>query len=286
MTAASIRNTDGPAQAEPLTCAERDEALAFLGERPVHTVIMAGLMREHGAGVPSPEGRFYACRGRRGRLEGVALVGRATMFEARTAGAISAFAGLARRCPSVRMIMGEAGELDAFWKHYSGGGLAPRLRCREFLYEFSKASAGGAGVGGLRQATLEDLEQVVAAHAGMVLEETGVNPLAEDAEGFRLRCAQRVGRGKVWALIERGELVFKADVVTETPEAAYIEGVWVNPRHRHKGYGRRCWDALSRALLDRAPAFCGFVNAENGAALNFYAMVGGAPRGDYQKVYV
>jgi GNAT superfamily N-acetyltransferase len=264
---------------------QRAEALAFLGGRPLHTVIMAGLLRQHGPVVPAPAGSFYTCRDPRGGLQGVALVGRATMFEARTTLAISAFADQARLCPSVRMIMGEAGDLGAFWERYAAGEESPRLFCREFFYQFARPYEGAAGVTGLRQATLNDLDQVVAAHARMCLEESGVDPLAEDPEGFRRRCASRVEGGKVWVLIEGRELIFKADVVTETPEATYIEGVWVNPAHRLKGYGRSCWAALSRALLDRAPAFCGFVNAANPAARSFYERVGGRMFCDYEKVY-
>ncbi|HZG54309.1 MAG TPA: GNAT family N-acetyltransferase [Pyrinomonadaceae bacterium] len=120
----------------------------------------------------------------------------------------------------------------------------------------------------------------------MVFEESGVDPLVDDAGGFRHRCARRVERGKVWTLIERGEMIFKADVLTETPEATYIEGVWVNPSHRSKGYGRNCWASLSRALLNRAPAFCWFVNAQIKAARSFYERVGGVSFGDYDKVYI
>jgi len=283
MAVTAALTTPDSVLAEPLT--DADEALTFLGERPLHTVVMAGLMRQYGPDVPWPRGHFYTYRGRRGRLEGVALVGRATMFEARTRAALSAFAGRARLCPSVRMIMGEAGDLELFWRHYAPGGRKPRLVCREFFYEFSRPTEGD-GVDGLRQATLDDLDQIVEAHARLFFEESGVDPRAEDAEGFRRRCASRVEAGKVWALIEGGELIFKADVVTETPEATYIEGVWVNPAHRLKGYGRRCWGALSRALLDRAPAFCGLVNAENSAAQNFYRRVGGVLFGDYDKVYL
>lgn len=286
MAVTAATDTPRPAPAEPLTDAHSDEALAFLGERPLHTVIMAGLMRQYGAHVPWPQGRFYAYRDPRGRLEGVALVGRATMFEARTRSAISAFAAQARLCPSVRMIMGEADDLKSFWSQYAACEQAPRMHCHEFFYGFSHPFSGAEGVGGLRQATPRDLEQIVEAHARMFLEESGVDPRAEDAEGFRRRCALRIEQGKVWTLIEDGDLIFKADVITETPEAAYIEGVWVSPSHRLKGYGRRCWAALSRALLDRAPAFCGFVNAENSAARHFYKKVGGVLFGDYEKVYL
>jgi len=286
MTANATKSGAAPTPAEPLDGAHADEALAFLGERPLHTVVMAGLLRQHGPLVRWPPGRFYGCRGAGGRLEGVALIGRATMFEARTAAALSAFAAQARLYPSVNMIVGEARDLGPFWSQYTAGEQTPRLLCHESFYGFSHPSGLPAGIAGLRRATLDDLDQIVEAHARMFVEESGVDPRAEDPEGFRRRCAARVEGGRVWALIEKGELIFKADVVTETPKATYIEGVWVNPAYRLKGYGRRCWAALSRALLDRAPAFCGFVNTENKAARSFYERVGGVPLGDYDKVYL
>jgi ribosomal protein S18 acetylase RimI-like enzyme len=276
--------TANSARVEPLSDEHRGETLAFLGERPLHTVILAGLLREHGASVPAPRGTFYGCRNRRDQLEGVALVGRATMFEARTGAALAAFAALARQTPSVQMIMGEEAGMKEFWSHYAAGGRKPRIFCHDLFYEFTRSNGDRGGK--LRQATLDDLEQIVSAHAEMVREELGVNPLDTDPDGFRQRCAQRVGRGKVWALIENGDLIFKADVVTETPEAAYLEGVWVRPDYRREGYGRRCWKELSSALLERLPSFCGFVNAENSAAHAFYDQAGGTLLGKYDKVYL
>jgi GNAT superfamily N-acetyltransferase len=269
----------------PLDGARTEEALAFLGERPLHTVILAGLLRQYGPSVPAPAGDFYACRDAFGRLEGLALLGRATMFEARNAAAVSALAARARRCPSVRMIMGEADSLGLFLESYAAGEQTPRLSCRQFFYGFSRPS-GDETEAGLRRAAPEDLEQIVTAHARMCFEESGTDPLAEDAEGFRRRCASRIERGNVWTLMEGGELIFKAEVLSETPAAIYVEGVWVSPAHRLRGYGRRCWAALSRALLERAPTFCGFVNAENAAARSFYESTGGVPLGAYDKVYL
>ena len=275
-----------PACTRRLPADHVQEALAFLAERPLHTVIMAGLMREHGPSVPVPRGTFYGCRDRRGRLDGVALVGQATMFEVRSQMALAAFAKLASENPSVRMIMGEEKELKDFLSQYSFGPRSPRLFCRELFYKFTRKDVCTEGVAELRKATLNDLEQVVSAHAEMVEEETGVNPVTQDAEGFRQRCALRVGQGRVWCLIENGQLIFKADVITETPDTAYLEGVWVSPNRRRAGYGLRCWAELSRSLLQRLPSFCGFVNAANPAAHAFYERVGGTLLGRYDKVYL
>jgi GNAT superfamily N-acetyltransferase len=273
-------------QIEPLPIGHREEALAFLAQRPLHTVIMAGLLREYGPSIPAPRGTFYTCRDGRGRLDGIALLGQATMFEARSQTSLAGFAALAKNISSVRMIMGEQKTLDEFLSHYSFGSRSPRLFCQELFYKFTQKNACHVGVPQLRKATLNDLEQVVSAHAEMVEEESGVNPMARDAEGFRQRCALRVAQGRVWALIEDGTLIFKADVITETPDTAYLEGVWVSPQRRGEGYGIRCWAELSRALLKKLPSFCGFVNTTNATAHHFYKRVGGVLFAQYGKVYL
>ena len=62
MTATAHTAKATPTRIAPLTEGHAEEALAFLGERPLHTVIMAGLLRQHGTVVSSPAGSFYACR--------------------------------------------------------------------------------------------------------------------------------------------------------------------------------------------------------------------------------
>src|SRR2546423_9887761 len=83
------------------------EVLAFLLERPVHTVVMAGLIRDNGLESPFNRGTFYACRDSAGRLEGVALVGHATLFEARTQSAPKAFPPPAQKERDAHQILGE-----------------------------------------------------------------------------------------------------------------------------------------------------------------------------------
>src|SRR3954468_21448206 len=70
---------------------DEGEVLDFLAERPVHTVVMAGLIRDNGLESPFNRGTFYACRDSAGSLAGVALIGHATFVEARTDSALRAF---------------------------------------------------------------------------------------------------------------------------------------------------------------------------------------------------
>src|SRR3954451_1302193 len=60
------------------------EVIAFLAERPIHTVAMAGLIRDNGIVSEDNRGSFWGCRNSEGRLEGVALIGHATLIEARS----------------------------------------------------------------------------------------------------------------------------------------------------------------------------------------------------------
>lgn len=274
-------------QVEPLTEGDRDAALDFLSECPVHTVIMAGWMLERGVESPEHRGTFYGCWNAMGILEGVALIGRATMFEARSDAAIFAFAELAKRDESVRLFFAEASALEKFWHTYRRAGQEPRILCHELLYEKEALSSPATDtIGSLRKARASELQQVASAHAQLVAEETGENPLDKDSTGFYQRCAARIEQGKVWVLMEGAELLFKADVVAETPQAVYAEGLWVNPSYRRKGYGQLCWEALSRALLNEKQSFCGFVNDENESARAFYDKVGCRLRARFDKIFI
>jgi predicted GNAT family acetyltransferase len=272
---------------EPLTEAERDVALAFLSMRPVYTVIMAGWMQERGVESPEHRGRFYGSWNVQGILEGVALIGHATMFETTTDAALLAFAELARRDSSVRLVFAEDTELEKFWRAYAPEGRKPPMLCRELLYE--KRAEGACAekvISGVRRATQADVSQIAVAHAELISAETGENPLEKDKAGFIARRARRIEQGNTWVLRKGGELIFKADVVAETAEVVYVEGLWVNPRYRRKGYGKLCWNAMTAALLSAKQSICGFVNQENTPARAFYRAVGCRRRASFSKIFV
>jgi ribosomal protein S18 acetylase RimI-like enzyme len=246
------------------------EVLAFLAERPIHTVMMAGLIRDNGLVSPLNRGAFYACRDKTGRLEGVILIGEITLLEARNEATLAASARLAQDYPNAYMIIGEQEKVDRFWSYYHGTGQSPRLFCRELLFELRWPVEVREPVPGLRLAAPDDLELVMPVHAEMAFEESGINPLKVDPDGFRQRCARRIEQGRVWLWVEDRHVIFKADVISETPEAIYLEGVYVNPEERGKGLGVRCFSQLSRDLLARTKSLCLLVNEHNRAAQTLY----------------
>jgi ribosomal protein S18 acetylase RimI-like enzyme len=266
---------------------EREEVLAFLAERAVHTVCMAGLVRDNGIVSPHNRGTFYGCRSAEGRLEGVALVGHATLVEARTRRAFREFALVAQCTTRTHFILGESDSVEEFWSHYADAGQPMRRACREFLFELRYPLEAGRGGEGLRRATPEDLELILPVHAGLAEAESGVNPLDTDADGFRARCLRRIEQGRVWVVVgDGGRLLFKADVQADTPEVVYLEGVYVNPTERGTGIGRRMMTRLGSELLLHTRRVCLLANEENERAQAFYRNCGYKLRGVYDTIFL
>ncbi len=271
---------------ESLTDAHKAEVLAFLAERPLHTVYLSGFILDNGVVSLLNRGSFYGYRNSSGRLEGVALIGHATLFEIRSGEALAAFVSLAQNSPRVHVLMGELENVEHFWNLYSDGGRAPRLMCRELLFEQRFPVKVEKPVPRLRRATLRDLEMLLPIHAAMTCEETGVNPMEKDPIGFRLRAARRIEQGRIWVLMENGRLIFKADIVADTPEVIYMEGVYVAPEDRGQGIGRRCLSQLTRNLLARTKLVSLLVNEENEGASEFYLKSGFKLRARYDTIFL
>src|ERR1043165_8213902 len=132
---------------------EETEVLAFLAQRPIHTVAMTSLINDNGLVSPLNRGTFYGCRDLNGRLEGVALVGHATLMETVSDRALAALAQMAQHCAGTHMIMGEKERVADFWGHYAAAGRQQRLACREWLFELTWPIEAREPVEGLRGAT-------------------------------------------------------------------------------------------------------------------------------------
>jgi len=262
------------------------EVLRFLSERPLHTVAMMSLIRDNGIVSPLNRGKFYGCRDVNGYLEGVALIGHATLLETVSSRALQALAQIASKCPDTHMIMGEQDRIDELWSYCENTGQKMRFVCTESLLEFRYPVEVHAGTPMLRRATADELELVMPVQAQMALAESGVDPMQVDPKGFRERCLCRIKQGRTWVAIENGELAFKADIISETPEVMYIEGVWVSDENRRQGFGASCMSELSRNLLKRAQSVCLLVNYKNTDAQAFYRKCGYQFRAPYLTIFL
>lgn len=269
-----------------LTEAETDEVIGFLAERPIHTVIMLGLIRDNGLSSEHNRGSFYGCRNSEGRLEGVALIGHATLIETRTRGAILEFALVAQIHNRLHMIMAEQEKVEQFWNAYADDGQPMRLACRELLFELKSAVEMPGKTEGLRLATIDDLHLIAPVHAALAEAESGINPLETDREGFLQRCARRISKNRVWVMVKNDRLIFKADIQAETPELIYLEGIYVSPEERRSGLARRCLTQLCKSLLTRTRSICLLANEENEAAQVFYRMCGFKRISNYDTIFL
>jgi predicted GNAT family acetyltransferase len=272
---------------QPLTDAHAAEALGFLATRSVDSIYMTGLIHDNGVESPLNRGAFYAARSATsGELEGVALIGHATLVEARTEGALRAFALLAKEHPHAHVIVGRQDRIESFWDYYGHGGQRPRRICRELLFEQRLPIRTLEPVAELRQATLADMELIVPVNALMAEEESNVNPLVADAAGFRSRLRRRIEQGRVWVWTTGGRLIFKVDVMAEAADVTYLEGVYVRPDARGRGYGSRCVSQLGRHFLDHERVVCLLVNEHNKEAQVFFFKAGYKLRGCYDTIFL
>ena len=269
-----------------LTEKDRAEVVSFLSERPLHTVCMAGLIRDNGLVSPHNRGTFYGCRNSEGRLEGVALIGHHTLVEARTHRASKEFALIAQCCTNTHMIMGELEKVEEFWNQYADEGRPMRLACRELLFELPRPVEAAGEVEGLRPASAADLDLIVPVQAHLVELESRINPLDSDPEGFRARCLRRIEMNRTWVIVEDGQLLFKAEVQADTPEVIYLEGVWVAPSVRGTGAGRKYMAELCRLMFARTRTICLLVNEENERAHRFYRSCGFRLRSVYDTIFL
>jgi len=194
----------------------------------------------------------------------------------------AAFAGHAALSGS-KLIIGAEAAVGELWA--AAAPLLPRSRADrpgQPVYVMSKPPAAGGS--GLREARLDDLELLVPVCAAAHREELGVDPLGQDAEGFRWRTHAQIADGRSWLWLEGDVVLFKAEVSAWTPQAVQIQQVWVDPTVRGRGFGARGMRDLCRLLLARTPTVTLFVRRENGAAIALYESIGMQLVGHYRSI--
>jgi len=239
-----------------LTESDRAEVLRFLAIHPVHSVAMTSFINDNGVESELNRGKFYGYRNAAGNLEGVALIGHTTLIDARTDDALKAFAFVTRNAEiPVHMIMSDGNSTEAFWEYYQGNS-DPRVACTELLFEVAFPFPVQDCEWNVRQASPSELNEIAEAHAAIAVMESEVDPMVADREGFLKRVARRIERGRTFVVFENGKLIFKADVVAETEDVIYLEGIYVAPECRGRGIGSKCLSSLTLQLLKRAKTIC------------------------------
>ena len=260
---------------EVLTENKRAEVLEFLKLRPVHTVVMSSFIQDNGLENPDNRGKFYGYRNAKGTLEGVALIGHTTLIEARSEDSLTAFAAVARQSETpIHLMMSDDQSIERFWLEFTGDNRPARKVCTELLFELNFPFFVQDCEWNVRLADASELEQIAVAHDEVAFIESGVSPMQKDREGFLKRCLKRIEQGRTFVVFENGKLVFKADIVAETSDVIYLEGIYVAPEYRGKGVGSSCLSKLGLDLMGRVENVCLLSNVEFTGAHRNYAKAG------------
>ena len=238
-----------------------EQILRFCADEPIERVYLEDAARR-------AIGRFVAIA-TRGVLTSLCHIGANVVPSGDGCAAFARAAGTGR----ARMIIGEEAAVSELWEAARRKFPAPRLdRPGQPVYTLDAPPEDGATA--LRAATPEDLELLVPACAAAHEAEIGIDPLANDPDGFRRRTRAQIADGRSWLWVEDGTILFKAEASAWTPHAVQLQQVWVDPSVRGRGHALRGMRDLCRRLLAEVPRVCLFVRAENAAAIRVYESIG------------
>jgi uncharacterized protein len=249
-----------------------EQILGFCASDPVERVFLEDVARRG-------QGRFVALPDDDGGLRALCHLGANVVP---SGSGCAAFVGSAARS-GARMLIGEQGAVSELW--HAGRRRFPDPRAdRPGQPVYVIDSPPPVGGSALRAARLADLDVLLPACASSHAEELGVDPLRRDPNGFRWRTRVQIEEGRSWVWMDGDTILFKAEASAWTPSAVQLQQVWVDPVARRRGHASRGLRDLVRALLQRVPAVCLFVRAENAAAIALYESIGMRHTIDYRSV--
>jgi len=137
----------------------------------------------------------------------------------------------------------------------------------------------------VRRVRVDELDAYLVAAIDMFIGEVGIDPrLGDGGRGYRRRVAGLIAAGRAWARFEHGEVVFKAEVGSESPAVGQIQGVWVHPERRGTGLGTAGTASLAAAIVAGGRIASLYVNDYNTVARAAYAKVGFEQAGTFATV--
>ncbi len=127
----------------------------------------------------------------------------------------------------------------------------------------------------VRRVRLDEIDVLYPASVAMFTEEVGVSPEEKGRDSYRARVTALVSQGRVFARIEDGRVLFKAEIGSQTARACQLQGVYVDRDHRGRGLGTAGVASILRAVLaEGTPAVTLYVNADNEPAKRVYDATG------------
>jgi hypothetical protein len=259
------------------------EVHRVLDSDPVGSCMVAARVADHGVEPGAIGGELWT---RREPNESLCFAG-ANLIPLRGGAAdVSAFADKAmsapRRCSS---LVGHAELVLPMWDRLeTGWGPARDVRDEQPLMALDHVPECAVDPA-VRMVRMDELDAYLVAAIDMFIGEVGVDPrLGDGGRGYRRRVAGLIATGRAWARFERGEVVFKAEVGSQSPAVGQIQGVWVHPEWRGRGLGAAGTAALAGAVVRGGRTASLYVNAFNTIARSTYTRIGFTQVGTFATV--
>jgi uncharacterized protein len=262
---------------------EAGEVYRVLDEDPVGACMVASRVVEHGIEPAAIGGELWT---RARPTESLCYAG-ANLIPLR--GGIDdmyAFAdkamSTARRCSS---LVGRAEMVLPMWQRLEHAwGAARDVREHQPLMALSTPPACAIDPA-VRQVRADELDAYLVAAIDMFIGEVGIDPRVGDGgRGYRRRVAGLIAAGRAWARFERGQVVFKAEVGSQSPSVGQIQGVWVHPDWRGRGLGTAGTATLASAVVRTGRTASLYVNSFNTVARATYDRIGFTQVGTFATV--
>jgi uncharacterized protein len=137
----------------------------------------------------------------------------------------------------------------------------------------------------VRQVRPDEIDTYLVAAVDMFIGEVGVDPrIGDGGRGYRRRVAGLIAAGRAWARFEKGEVIFKAEVGSQSPAVSQIQGVWVHPEWRGRGLGTAGTATLSAVIVGTGRIASLYVNDFNAVARATYDRIGFTEVGEFATV--
>jgi len=137
----------------------------------------------------------------------------------------------------------------------------------------------------VRRVVMDEIDVLYPACVSMFREEVGIDPEASGGHGYRARVAQLISQGWAFAIIEDGDILFKAEVGAASPHACQLQGVWVRPDRRGEDIAASALAQVVRLVRrDVAPLVTLYVNDHNVPARALYRRVGFIERATFASI--
>lgn len=254
-----------------------------LDEDPVGSCMVASRVADHGIDPTAIGGEMWT---RDGPSDSLCFAG-ANLIPLRGAlGDLTAFAdkamSTARRCSS---LVGRAELVVPMWQRLeSAWGPARDVRENQPLMALDAEPRCSVDPE-VRPVRMEDLDAYLVAAIDMFIGEVGIDPRVGDGgRGYRRRVAGLIAAGRAWARFDHGQVIFKAEVGSQSPTVGQIQGVWVHPKWRGRGLGAAGTATLAGAVVRGGRTASLYVNGYNTVARATYSRIGFTEVGTFATV--